>query len=55
MHGSGSVTVTGTDFGLPPGITTGTSTITLDGFLQSSQVTGTVSLNNLSGNTSTGP
>jgi hypothetical protein len=57
LVGTGTVTVTGPgDIFVtePPGITNGDTTLTLDGFLQSSAVTGQVSLSSLTGTTAAG-
>jgi hypothetical protein len=55
LTGTAAVTVTGTGlFPVPAGITTGDTTLTVDGFQQSSQVTGQVSLSTLTGTTPAG-
>jgi len=53
--GTADVTVTGSGNGpVPPGITVGNSTLVVDGFQQSSAVTGQVSLSQLTGTTAAG-
>jgi hypothetical protein len=56
LSGTGSVSVTQSPLTttVPAGITFGTATITIDGFLQSSAVTGQVSLNSITSTTPAG-